>query len=195
MPLPGKPKPRCGTLTETNIAPENGWLEYDCFPLRWPIFKGYVSFREVKWFSYSFVGFSGSTLAFGEPAATPAPFWSLSHLRGEEAKAAKWLKRQSCWSSEIILKYIKMPIIPSRPEQVQCFIFLQQIPNVHLWRRSFNVGVGQRSLADFGQKWFRSLHHLHGNLHIAQALEGWKRLGHFKEQVLACFNTYKTYYV
>ena len=77
MPLPGKPKPRCGTLTETNIAPENEWLEYACFPLRWPIFKGYVSFREVKWFSYSFVGFYGSTLAFGEPAATPAPFLKL----------------------------------------------------------------------------------------------------------------------
>ena len=25
------------TLPETNIAPENGWLEYDCFLLGWPI--------------------------------------------------------------------------------------------------------------------------------------------------------------
>ena len=34
---------------ETNIfAPENGWLEYDCFPLGWPIFRGEmaVSFRK-----------------------------------------------------------------------------------------------------------------------------------------------------
>ena len=27
--------------TETNIfTPENGWLEYDCFLLGWPIFGG-----------------------------------------------------------------------------------------------------------------------------------------------------------
>ncbi len=36
------------TLPESNIAPENGWLEYYgwCFLLGWPIFRGYVSFRE-----------------------------------------------------------------------------------------------------------------------------------------------------
>ena len=34
------------TLPETNIAPENGWLEYDRFLLGWPIFRCYVSFRE-----------------------------------------------------------------------------------------------------------------------------------------------------
>ncbi len=35
------------TLPETNIAPENGWLEYcTSFLLGWPIFTGYVSFRE-----------------------------------------------------------------------------------------------------------------------------------------------------
>ena len=28
------------TLPETNIAPENGWLEYDRFLLGWPIFRG-----------------------------------------------------------------------------------------------------------------------------------------------------------
>ena len=30
------------TLPETNseFTPENGWLEYDCFPLGWPIFRG-----------------------------------------------------------------------------------------------------------------------------------------------------------
>ena len=28
------------------MAPENGWLEYDRFLLGWPIFRGYVSFRE-----------------------------------------------------------------------------------------------------------------------------------------------------
>ena len=28
------------TIPETNIAPENGWLEYDCFLLGWPIFSG-----------------------------------------------------------------------------------------------------------------------------------------------------------
>ena len=39
------------TLPETNIfAPENGWLEDDCFLLGWPIFRCYiyVSFRECK---------------------------------------------------------------------------------------------------------------------------------------------------
>ena len=34
------------TLPETNIAPENGWLEYKPFLLGRPIFRGYVSFRE-----------------------------------------------------------------------------------------------------------------------------------------------------
>ena len=35
------------TLPETNIAPKNGWLEYDRF-LGWPVFRGKValSFRE-----------------------------------------------------------------------------------------------------------------------------------------------------
>ena len=28
------------------MAPKNGWLEYDRFLLGWPIFRGYVSFRE-----------------------------------------------------------------------------------------------------------------------------------------------------
>ena len=36
------------TLPETNIAPKNGWLEDDPFPLGWPIFRGYVSFRECN---------------------------------------------------------------------------------------------------------------------------------------------------
>ena len=36
------------TLPETNMAPENGWLEYDRFLLGWPIFRGYVSFRECN---------------------------------------------------------------------------------------------------------------------------------------------------
>ena len=44
-------KRACGlsnTLPETNIAPENGWLEYDRFLLGWPIFRGevLVIFRE-----------------------------------------------------------------------------------------------------------------------------------------------------
>ena len=35
------------TLPETNMAPENGWLESNTsFLLGWPIFRGYVSFRE-----------------------------------------------------------------------------------------------------------------------------------------------------
>ena len=34
------------TFPETNIAPENGWLEYDRFLLGRPIFRCYVSFRE-----------------------------------------------------------------------------------------------------------------------------------------------------
>ena len=34
---------------ETNIAPKNGWLEYDCFLLGYPILMGFfVSFREGK---------------------------------------------------------------------------------------------------------------------------------------------------
>ena len=44
------------TLPETNIALENGWLEYDRFLLRWPIFRGgqtAVSFRE--WFGVYFI--------------------------------------------------------------------------------------------------------------------------------------------
>ena len=36
------------TLPETNITPENGWLEY-YFPIGFrPIFKGYVSFWECN---------------------------------------------------------------------------------------------------------------------------------------------------
>ena len=37
------------TLTETNIAPENGWLEDDRFLLGWPMLRGYqyVSFSET----------------------------------------------------------------------------------------------------------------------------------------------------
>ncbi len=40
------------SLKLTAKAPENGWLEYDCFLLGWPIFRCYVSFREgisPKW--------------------------------------------------------------------------------------------------------------------------------------------------
>ncbi len=37
---------RIDILPETNIAPENGWLEYKPFLLERPIFRGYVSFRE-----------------------------------------------------------------------------------------------------------------------------------------------------
>ena len=33
------------TLPETNIAPENAWLEYS-FPFGMAYFQGYVSFRE-----------------------------------------------------------------------------------------------------------------------------------------------------
>ena len=37
------------TLPETNMAPENGWLEWNTsFLLGWPIFRGYVSFRECR---------------------------------------------------------------------------------------------------------------------------------------------------
>ena len=37
------------TLPETNIAPENRWLEDDPFLLGWPIFRGRtVSFRECN---------------------------------------------------------------------------------------------------------------------------------------------------
>ena len=34
------------TLPETNIAPENGWLEYDGFLLGWTIFRCYITFRK-----------------------------------------------------------------------------------------------------------------------------------------------------
>ncbi len=34
------------SLPETNIAPENRWLEDDPFLLGWSIFRGYVTFRE-----------------------------------------------------------------------------------------------------------------------------------------------------
>ena len=37
------------SLKLTAKAPKNGWLEYDPFLLGWPIFRGYVSFREGKW--------------------------------------------------------------------------------------------------------------------------------------------------
>ena len=40
------------TLPETNIVPENGWLEYDRFLLGWPSFRGYVSFREDNIYIY-----------------------------------------------------------------------------------------------------------------------------------------------
>ena len=41
---------------ETNIAPENGWLEYDRFLLEWPIFRGKlaVSFRDRHHFKWIF---------------------------------------------------------------------------------------------------------------------------------------------
>ena len=32
---------KSNTLPETNIAPGNGWLEYDRFLLGWPIFRGF----------------------------------------------------------------------------------------------------------------------------------------------------------
>ena len=34
------------TLPETNISPENEWLEYDRFLLGWVVFRGCVNFRE-----------------------------------------------------------------------------------------------------------------------------------------------------
>ena len=36
------------TLPETNIAPDNGWLEYNRFLLGWPIFRCHVSLRECN---------------------------------------------------------------------------------------------------------------------------------------------------
>ena len=52
------------TLPETNIfAPENRWLEYDCFLLGWPIFRGEllvsgrVAWKRIlfSWFSCPYV--------------------------------------------------------------------------------------------------------------------------------------------
>ena len=37
-----------GTLPKTNIAPENGWLEYEISYWGRPISRGYVSFRERR---------------------------------------------------------------------------------------------------------------------------------------------------
>ncbi len=37
---PPKKKKTATTLPETNMAPENGWLEYHFFLLVWPIFFG-----------------------------------------------------------------------------------------------------------------------------------------------------------
>ncbi len=34
------------TLPETNIAPENWWLEDDPFRLGWPMLRGYFSCKE-----------------------------------------------------------------------------------------------------------------------------------------------------
>ncbi len=47
---PGGPVLRLGkeSVPETNseFTPENGWLEDDPFLYGWPIFRGYVSFRD-----------------------------------------------------------------------------------------------------------------------------------------------------
>ena len=42
------------TLLETNIEPQNGWLEYDCFLLGPDLFAGAfaVSFKEGNLYSY-----------------------------------------------------------------------------------------------------------------------------------------------
>ena len=46
------------TLPETSIfAPENGWLEYNRFLLRRPIFCGYVNFRECTFFDIISIGY------------------------------------------------------------------------------------------------------------------------------------------
>ena len=53
-------------LTETNseFAPENGWLEYGLFPFRKAHFEGRaVSFREGRWWFKSFCFF---TLIWGD---------------------------------------------------------------------------------------------------------------------------------
>ena len=41
------PKTVLPSLKLTFSKPENGWLEYDCFLLGWPIFRCYASFRSV----------------------------------------------------------------------------------------------------------------------------------------------------
>ena len=60
------------TLPETNIfAPENGWLEYDRFLLGWPIFRGYVSFRECNYKKHL-----GDLVFFCFPSISPCHFFS-----------------------------------------------------------------------------------------------------------------------
>ena len=39
-------KPTRNPETNSKFAPENGWLEYDSFLLKWPIFRCYVSLPE-----------------------------------------------------------------------------------------------------------------------------------------------------
>ena len=68
-------------LPETNIAPENGWLEYDSFLLGWPVFRGeLLIFREgsqsqrLLLFGMFFVAVTTSTSTFclGDPNLKPS---------------------------------------------------------------------------------------------------------------------------
>ena len=44
------------TLKLTDIAPENGWLEYDRFLLEWTVFRCELLFQGPKWLSEFFSG-------------------------------------------------------------------------------------------------------------------------------------------
>ena len=46
-------KTACYPPWNQQLAPEDGWLEYDRFLLGWPIFRNYVSFRECTLFVWS----------------------------------------------------------------------------------------------------------------------------------------------
>ena len=54
------------TLPETNMAPENGWLEYDRFLLGWPIFRGeLLVLGSVPTFTYIYHNFLAKCTSHG----------------------------------------------------------------------------------------------------------------------------------
>ena len=97
------------TFPETNseFAPENGWLEDDPFLLGWPIFRGYVSFMEGK----TFVTWS----EMDESQIIAIFYWKGSHswtskylVRGHFELKKKYLK-------DLLRRYDWMPMAMRNP--------------------------------------------------------------------------------